>query len=138
MITPERAPESREGIQHDERERREPEEQRRRPATRRKVRRWEVGLFTRKIVNGWLAYYKKFPPGSESETPGPAGGIARHQRLSAGPAEGGGGKANSELSVSPQSGKSRTGGDGGPVGETSLETGAFASSTTETSDEDDG
>lgn len=130
MITPGRVPETHDESRYDASDRHEQEEQSRRPATRKKVRRWEIGVFIRKIVNGWLAYYKKFPPGSESEAPGPAGALA--YRSGSGSA---GGDDLETGGVSIQSGPGKGEGDGGPVGETRVETGVFLSSTTDTSGE---
>lgn len=132
MITPGRVPETHDESRYDASDRHEQEEQSRRPATRRKVRRWEIGVFIRKIVNGWLAYYKKFPPGSESETPGPAGGVALRAASRESEEDSSDGSSVSGP-VRPLSGHIQPDDDTGPVGETRVEAGLFVSSTTDTS-----
>lgn len=131
MTAPELVPKKGRGDVEDEDSRRTDLERRHHPAPRRTVRRWEFGFFIRKIVNGWLAYYKQFPPGSRSEGQG-----ATHRAVSAESPESGGQEPLFSGPVQPLSGHAQGSGDGGPVGETSVEAGFFLSSTTDTTDDD--
>lgn len=36
------------------------------PRTHRRERRFELGFFVRKIVNGWVVFFKQFPPGDRA------------------------------------------------------------------------
>lgn len=135
MTAPELVPkkgrgEAEHGAEHDDVSR--PDlERRAHPATRRTVRRWEFGVFIRKIVNGWLVYYKKFPPGSGSDASEP-----QVRRLALESSQSGGG-GDLDGSVTTYSTAGKGSGDSGPVGETRVEAGFFLSSTTDTSTESD-
>jgi len=116
-----------------------------RPKTHRRTKRFEIGFFIRKVVNGWVAFYKQFPPqhrarvhaqvmGLVPQEPqgddAPEYGAQRMMAISA--------PASGDLTGGTVTTKSETGGgpgDGGPVGSTQYEIGFFATvSTTETSD----
>jgi len=122
------------------------------PSTHRRVKRFEIGFFIRKIVNGWVTFYKQFPPEHRARVHAQVKGLVPKepqgddapeygaQRMMAISAPGTGDVAGGGVTT-----KSETGGgpgDGGPVGSTRYEIGFFATSaTTETSDgssEDDG
>lgn len=103
----------------------------RRPAPRRTERRWEIGFFIRKIVKGWLAFYKKFPQLTRSGRPSSA-----LQARSLETAEESEGTERSSPTLQPLSGHAMGDDDPGPVGETSVETGFFLRSTTD--DDGDG
>ena len=132
MTAPELVPKKGRGDgEHEDATRPELERPAGRPASRRTVRRWEFGVFIRKIVNGWLAYYKQFPPGSASE----GHAVTRHAS-SAESAEGGDQDSFFTGPVQPLSGHARGGDDGGPAGQASLEAGLFLRSTTDATDEE--
>lgn len=100
------------------------------PPTRSRQKRFEVGIFIRKIVKGWLAYCKKLPAASRGHF---------FQALSAPAPDTSEEGTDSEFAVGgiqPLSGTGKGDDDGGPVGQTSLEAGIFLSSTTETTDEE--
>jgi hypothetical protein len=103
-----------------------------RPSLKRTTHRWEFGFFVRKVVNGWLAYYKVFPPSSRPADTAPAPHRSLHGSQE--PSEG-------ELSfpgeVRPLSGHSSGSTEGGPVGQTRYEAGFFLSSQSETADSED-
>ena len=99
----------------------------RQPSPKRTTRRWEFGFFVRKIVNGWLAYYKQFPPSSRPKGSTPA--LPRSPLVPPGTAEG---DSVFDGAVKPLSGHSMGNDDGGPIGQTRFEAGFFLSGTTET------
>ena len=96
------------------------------PSPKRTTRRWEIGFFVRKIVNGWLAYYKQFPSARNPSGPSP--------ELPPGHDESGQAESLSVGVVRPLSGHGMTGDDGGPVGQTRYEAGFFVQATTGTSE----
>jgi len=112
-----------------------------RPAQARRERRFEIGFFIRKVVNGWLEYYKQFPPQRQpvsglepppeevvNQVSGPEGSraLAQDRSRSGGVDDG----------VHAQDGLGPGGGDPGPVGSTRVEFGFFVGTTTETTDEE--
>lgn len=105
-----------------------------RPRTRSRTKRFEIGFFVRKVVNGWLAYYKQFPPrrsastSSEEQAP-PLMARSAPLPISMPLPEG-----DVERQASPGMGT----GDPGPIGGTRFEVGMFASTSTETTASDDG
>lgn len=115
-----------------------------RPATAKRERRFEFGFFIRKIVNGWVAFYRQFPPEQRasvftqvhgrparedrsSEQTKPGATALMHSRTG----------ETSDGEVLPLAGTGPVGGDPGPVGGTSYEAGFFARTLTSGSDDPD-
>lgn len=133
MTAPELVPKEAGGEARHEDTKRPDQERRGHPATRRRVKRWELGVFIRKIVNGWLAYYKQFPPGG-----GHDGRALQVQGESSSQADASSGETSLVSGpVQPYSGHGVGSGDSGPVGETSLESGVFLRSTTDTTNDEE-
>ncbi len=108
---------------------------------KRTERRFEVGLFLRKIVNGVLEYVKGVKGGTatpqakqaKTEPSGAHGAASRPRALQAGSRD----ATSSETpSVEEQSGHSR-GSDPGPIEDTRYEAGVFLRTVTESADGDD-
>lgn len=107
-----------------------------RPAQARTERRFEIGFFIRKVVNGWLAYYKQFPPQRQ-----PVSGLEAPPEdvVNQGSASGGSHamalarsrSGRSDEEVHAQDSPGVPSGDTGPVGSTRFEVGFFVSTTTE-------
>jgi len=108
-----------------------------RPAQARRERRFEIGFFIRKVVNGWLAYYKQFPPQRR-----PVGSLELPQEEAGRQASSTGGshpvamassrRGTADDGVQPLDGPGPGGGDPGPIGSTRVEVGFFVGTTTET------
>jgi hypothetical protein len=113
-----------------------------RPAKVRRERRFEIGFFVRKIVNGWVTFYKQFPPDRRAEVLSILRGQASEENALA-PQLGKQLVARSHSDsgdvssgdVTAHSGPGMGSGDPGPVGGTRVEVGFFAAVTT-TTDED--
>lgn len=112
-----------------------------RPATTRTVRRFEIGFFVRRIVNGWVVFYKQFPPEDRAAVHARETGHTREEIQSDEPVERpimamahAGHRDAADGGATTQGGAGIGAGDGGPVGGTRVEVGAFGSTTTETTD----
>lgn len=110
-----------------------------RPARTTKERRLEIGFFIRKIVKGWLAYYKMFPPrsGHSKQSERPLDETPRNVLLAASsPARSALGAPSGDVDdrVDAQDGPGIGNGDPGPVGEARFEGGFFAEMTTHSTD----
>jgi hypothetical protein len=115
-----------------------------RSAGRERVRRFELGVFVRKVVNGWVTFYKQFPPQDRAQVHARQQASARanndppefgdnQMMMMAKPKTG----DTTDGGVTQKSGTSPGSGDGGPVGSTRYEIGAFVSTTTTVSDDDE-
>lgn len=103
-----------------------------------RTRRFEIGFFVRKIVNGWIHYFKLFPPrravSSREQAPRPPAAPDQAPMAVAMAA----GENLLGDDVEQQGSPPMGNGDGGPVGGTSYEFGFMLSSTTEETGGDDG
>lgn len=118
-----------------------------RPRTRSRTKRFEIGFFVRKVVNGWVVFYKQFPPahraqvfaqvrgatpreGGASEQGQPVMKAMSHSAPGDFTAGGGGG-------VTTYSGTGAGTGDTGPVGSSRVDAGVYAAVVTETTTSED-
>lgn len=107
----------------------------------RTTRRFEVGFFIRKIKNGQVVYYKRFPAYGRQAMVAPAPEDASPEvttrALAASKKDPG--LSSDEPVVQPTSGNTSPGGTPGPVGgaSTTTEIGFFLSSVTETEDDEE-
>lgn len=115
------------------------------PRTHRRERRFELGFFVRKVVNGWVVFYKQFPPEKRYPVFEQLSGLARKEadapdggerRMLAMSSRGSGSTDSGDRTVTPQDSLGPGGGDPGPVGSTRVEAGLFASTTVESTDDD--
>jgi hypothetical protein len=103
-----------------------------------RTRRFEIGFFARKILNGWIHYYRLFPPRrAASSREQPARPPAAPDQAPTALAMMAGGDLLGD-GVEQQGTPPMGNGDGGPVGGTSYEFGFMLSSTTEETGGDDG
>ena len=102
------------------------------PSPRRTGRRWEIGFFARKVIEGRLAYLKLLKSLGYS-----VGGAEQPPADQSGTRGGGGQQEFSIPEVRPLAHESGHTGDGGPVGKTSLEFGFFANATDEETGDSD-
>lgn len=109
----------------------------------RTTRRIEVGFFIRKIKNGQVVYFKRFPSyGRQAVIASPqedaaAAPEAPNRSFAASTASSGLSGTSDEPVMRPTSGNTSPGGTPGPVGGASIEVGLFLTSVTETQDDED-
>lgn len=118
-----------------------------RPRTHRRTKRFEIGFFIRKVVNGWVVFYKQFPPEDRARVHAQEKGLVpREPQEDQAPEYGqpvmmamssqGSVSTDPGGTVTPQDSLGPGGGDPGPVGSTRVEVGFFASTTVESTDDD--
>ena len=106
-----------------------------RPAQARRERRFEIGFFIRKVVNGWLEYYKQFPPQRQPVSdlePPPDEVVNQASALGGSHVRARSRRGTADDGVEPLDGAGPGGGDPGPIGSTRIEVGFFVGTTTET------
>lgn len=111
------------------------------PRTHRRERRFELGFFVRKVVNGWVVFYKQFPPGERAVVHARETGHAFQEKQADASSErpmlamaNAGSEDVAGGGVTTTSGTGKGSGDAGPIGETRFEVGFYATSSTTTGD----